>query len=340
MGFKRLESEDFLISANSSTNTVWTNNVPTLTDFYTSSVQVAGNTGDFYYTIYSDSNLENNEFDLVYCDKVGSGSVWYNPSVSGNSPSKTMYGQYRNLILGDENADFVFGNYTAENFYAISINRANYKEKLFPFNLNLQLSGSQGLINLTTDALVTPSITFKDAGRVFNLVSGSTGTVFTGTNANGWAGGSSAASGSYGWFLPDVGIILFNADALNGTTANGGIGLGTLRTSNTNTENPSRLFNAFNNGGLFTLNSEETLTSNFVYVRARNAEFNYSENPSYISGSTGELTHEEFIDNPQSYITSVGLYNDNNELVAVAKLSRPLLKDSTKELLLRVKLDF
>jgi hypothetical protein len=219
MGFKRLESEDFLISANSSTNTVWTNNVPTLTDFYTSSVQVAGNTGDFYYTIYSDSNLENNEFDLVYCDKVGSGSVWYNPSVSGNSPSKTMYGQYRNLILGDENADFVFGNYTAENFYAISINRANYKEKLFPFNLNLQLSGSQGLINLTTDALVTPSITFKDAGRVFNLVSGSTGTVFTGTNANGWAGGSSAASGSYGWFLPDVGIILFNADALNGTTA-------------------------------------------------------------------------------------------------------------------------
>jgi hypothetical protein len=340
MGFKRLEPEDFLISANSTTNTVWTNNVPTLTAFYTSSTQVASNIGDYYYTIYSDSDLENNEFDLIYCDKEGSGSVWYNTAVPNVSPSKTMYGQYRNLILADENADFVFGNYTAKNFYAIAVNRANYKEKLFPNNLTLQLLGSDGEISLTTDALVAPSIVFKDAGRVYNLVSGSVGSVYTGTNANGWAGGSSATSGSYGWFLPDVGVILFNAAALNGTTADGGIGLNTLRTSNTNTENPSKLFNALNGGELFTLNSEETLTSNLLFIRARNSEFNYSENPSYISGSSGELTHEEFIDNPQSYITSVGLYNDNNELVAVAKLSRPLLKDSTKELLLRVKLDF
>ena len=93
-------------------------------------------------------------------------------------------------------------------------------------------------------------------------------------------------------------------------------------------------------GEIFKLNSQETITSDFVFVRARNAEFNYSENPSFISGSTGEVIYSYFIDNPQTYATTVGMYNDSNELLAVAKLSKPLLKDFTKEALVRVKLDF
>jgi hypothetical protein len=74
-------------------------------------------------------------------------------------------------------------------------------------------------------------------------------------------------------------------------------------------------------------------------VRVRNSEFNYTVNPSNIS-DTGELTHDVMINNPQSYITTVGLYNDSNDLVAVAKLSRPLLKDFSKEALIRIKLDY
>ena len=90
----------------------------------------------------------------------------------------------------------------------------------------------------------------------------------------------------------------------------------------------------------FSLLSQETVTSDFAFVRARNAEFNYSENPSFISGSTGAIIYDTFIQNPQTYITSVGMYNDNNELLAIAKLSKPLKKDFTKEALIRVKLDF
>ena len=74
-------------------------------------------------------------------------------------------------------------------------------------------------------------------------------------------------------------------------------------------------------------------------MRARNSEFNYSTNPSNITGS-GELRHSVMIDNPQGYITQVGLYNDSNDLLAVAKLSTPLLKDFTKESLIRIKLDY
>ena len=100
------------------------------------------------------------------------------------------------------------------------------------------------------------------------------------------------------------------------------------------------MFQAISSSAFFTLNSQETISSDFIFVRPRSNEFNYSENPSFISGSTGEVLYSSFINNPQTYITTVGLYNDNNELLAVAKLSRPLPKDFTTEALVRVKLDF
>ena len=87
------------------------------------------------------------------------------------------------------------------------------------------------------------------------------------------------------------------------------------------------------------LKSEETISSNYVFVRVRNSEFNYSTNPSNIT-SSGELRWDVMINTPQSYITTVGMYNDTNDLLAVAKLSRPLLKDFTKEALVRIKLDY
>ena len=65
-----------------------------------------------------------------------------------------------------------------------------------------------------------------------------------------------------------------------------------------------------------------------------------SNNPSYVTGSLGEMKYSTFINDPQTYITTVGMYNTNRELLAVAKLSQPLLKNKTKEVLIKVKLDF
>ena len=134
-------------------------------------------------------------------------------------------------------------------------------------------------------------------------------------------------------------MILINAKALDGNTAQGGLALSTNRSANTAGNNMSTFYNLLTLSGSFRVQSEETITSNFVFVRARNAEFNYSTNPSLITGS-GEIRHNVMIDTPQSYITAVGLYNDNNDLLAVAKLSRPLLKDFSKESLVRIKLDY
>ena len=243
-----------------------------------------------------------------------------------------------------ENAKFIFGNQESKYFYALSIERARYKEKLLPGSIEINLKTLSGELSLIDDSSIQSSVTFTDAGRVYNIVSGSisNGVKTTGTNSPvGW----SENSGSYGFLLPDIGTILLSGEALDGVAADGGIALSTLRTSNINENNPQLLFTAISKSAAddsknFKLNSEETLSSDFIFVRARNNEFNYSENPSFISGSTGAVLFDSFVDDPTSYITTVGLYNDNNELLAVAKLSRPLPKDFTKELLVRVKLDF
>jgi len=338
MSFKRLDPEDFLVSSDSIVNTLWSTNVPTLTTFFTSSIQVGSTAGTYYYSVYqTGSSLSNAavQFDIAYADSLGSGSVLYNSAVPGLSPSRTVYGQYRSMILEDENSSFTFGKgtniYTTTNFWVINFERARYKQSLFPGSLNLKLSGSgiQSLF-LTDDSIDSPVSQFLGSTRVYQLISGSNGTA--GTSAT---SGYVAGSGSYGLVFPDLGTILLNPSAVSKS-----INLSPSRSNNSDGLNNAKLFTSINGGASFTINSQETLTSDYVFVRARNSEFNYSENPSFISGSTGEVIYDNFINAPQVYLTTIGMYNDSNELVAVAKMSRPLLKDFTKEALIRVKLDF
>jgi hypothetical protein len=337
MSLKRFDAEDFVVSSDSITSTLWSTGTPSLTQFFTSSVQEAGSSGDFYLAVYQTSSTLTSatpQFEVAYADASGLGTTLYNTAVPLKSPSQTIYGQYRALILEDENATFTFGTstniLTATHFWVISIDRAQYKESLFPGSLNLTLSGTGGTIHLTDDSRDNKVNQFLGSSRYFQLVSGSNGTA--GSLAN---SGYVANSGSYGLVFPDLGTILINPDAIDQS-----IDVDTLRNSNTNDNNPKILVNSIILGADFKLNSQETISSDYIFVRARNSEFNYSENPSFISGSTGEVIFEQFVNQPQVYATTVGMYNDSNELLAVAKLSRPLLKDFTKESLVRVKLDF
>jgi len=336
MSFKRFDTEDFIVSSDSITSTLWSTDSLTLTEFYTSSVQAAGSSGNFYLSVYQTASTEADsitQFDIAYADVEGSGSEYYNAAVIGKSPSLSTYGQYRALILEDENSSFIFGTennvITAENFWVLSMERARYKESLFPGSLNLKLSGSNGIISLTDNSKDVLVNTFIGSSRVFQLVSGSNGSAYSND-------GYVTNSGSYGLVFPELGTILLNPSAISQS-----IHVDTLRTANsTNGVNNTTLYNSITLGASFGLNSQETITSDYIFVRARNSEFNYTQNPTFISGSTGEVIYDNFINNPQTYITSIGLYNDSNELLSIAKLSRPLIKDFTKEALVRVKLDF
>ena len=344
MGFKRLDPDDFVVSAQAITSTCWSGNATALTTFFTQSNQVASISGKYYTNVFnadSGSADRASQFQIAYGNSTGGGALAYNnTAAAGVSPASTIYGQYRSLMLEDENASFIFGNFTGSSIYAISVERARYKESLLPGSLNLTVGKASKTIQLTDNSKDVTLPTYYGTQRAYQIVSGSDGSA--------WSGNGYSYSGSYGLFFPDTSTILLNGAALDDNSAAGntgtndgmGINLSTVVTANTNGNNNQKLFNATVSGSNFGLNSEETITSDFVFVRARNSEFNYSENPSYISGSTGEVIYNYFINNPQTYMTTVGLYNDSNELLAVAKLSKPLNKDFTKEALVRVKLDF
>jgi hypothetical protein len=345
MSFVRLQPDDFVVSSDAISSICWTTGSPALNSFYTSSTQVNGSSGNYYINVFDTPTTSSVQFAIAYGNANGSGSANYNNLVNGKSPSGTIYGQWQDLVIGDENTDFVFGNITASEFFALPIERACYKESIFLGSLTLRISGSSGSISLTDNSSLYATgnglaVQFGAAGRVFQLVSGSTGTINTSLNSNGY----SVTSGSYGWLLPDIGAIILNPLALAQPAVSGGIGFqysgSAVATSAPNVSPNTSLFAAISGSKYFQLNSQETITSDFVFVRPRSSEFNYSENPSFISGSTGEVLYSSFINNPQTYITTIGLYNDSNELLAVAKLSRPLPKNFTKEALVRVKLDF
>ena len=346
MSFTRLSPSDFVASSDAISSTLWTGGIPTLTTFYTSSTQEAGSSGNFYLNVFqtaSTNPLSAIQFAIAYGNNAGSGSQDYNLAVDGYSPTSTIYGQWQDLVIGNSNTNFTFGNITSSQFFALSMERTQYKESLFLGSLSLTLSGSSGSIVLTDNSNYVSAVQYTEAGRVFQLITGSLGVKANITSRN-TSDGYSAYSGSYGWLLPDIGTIILNPLALADFAVSGGIGFqysGSSSGSVYPLNSPNRsMYQAISGGGSFTLNSQETITSDYIFVRAQNASFNYSENPSYITGSTGTVLFPYFINNPQTYITTIGLYNDTQELLAVAKLSRPLLKNFTKEALVRIKLDF
>jgi hypothetical protein len=346
MSFVSLNSSDFVVSADSITSTLWSGEVPTLTQFFTSSQT---SSFDTFLDVYQTSSLRSDaavQFSIAYGEVAGSGSAPYNTLVTGSSPSRVTYGQYRTLVNGDENTNFNFGvgNTDSRDMYALTVNRARYKEKLFPGTFNLVLSGSDGSVSskiqLTDNSKDITTLTYTDAGRVFDIVSGTNGSAVS-ESVTGSVTGGYTPSGSYGKFLPDVGLVLLNPRALALSASEGGVGL-VINDDLTNTAlvaNNSALFESIKLASTFSMNSEETITSDYIFVRVRNTDFNYTTNPSMISGS-GEFVYSSLINNPQTFITTVGLYNDATELLSVAKLSKPLVKDFTKEALVRVKLDF
>ena len=312
MSFSRYATDDSVISSEAVVTGMWSNGTNTLTAFFTSITYT-----EYYVNVYNTGSTQSGssvQFSVQYGHISGSGSAAINSQASTlASPSRLVYGEYRNLVYGDETQIFPFTN---GDFYVINFARARYKESIYPGSIILTLSGSSGILNLTDDSTTTTSTRFIGENRYFNLVD--TGSL-TGT--------------SYGYVFPDLDIIIAGCQALNGYVTV------PTRASNTVENNAIKLITSLILGKNFKAQSQETISSRYFFTRIKNSEFNYTTNPSIID-SAGNLIYNTLVDSPQTYITCVGMYNDNNELLAVAKLSKPLTKDFTKEALIRIKLDY
>ena len=315
---------------------IWSGGSGTLAAYYTQSAQ-SSSLGDYYYDIYKTSPLTDSEaevqFSITYGHLEGSGSLGTVGAATGNRATAAIHAQLVNLLLGPNVDRFTYaGDTTSKEFYAISLKRSRMREKVDPGNWELWLDGGANLVKLIDDSKATTNPSSGVGGRVFNVVSGSiqTGTAVTKTAA------ASQAGGGIGLFYPDVGLIVLNADQMDSLVAD----ITTVTTSNTVGANVPRFFDSIVQGAKFQARREERLSSTHFFCRAGNKEFNFSNNPTFFTGSTGEFTNATFFKDPKTYITTVGLYNDANELLAVAKLSKPVLKSYSREALIKVKLDF
>ena len=336
--FTRFSTDDVVITTEKVFTNTFSSNI--LTTVHSSSTQnVAALTdrtasGLFYKDVYDAAAASAGseiQYAISYGNKNGSGSKFFTDADTGISATKTIYSQYRSLVYGDETRNFTFNGHEPKGIYVLNVERARYKQALRLGSLNLKIGSA---LHLTDDSATSSgSAVLTNLGRQYNIVSGSSGVRF-GDNLT-----QVTNSGSYGLFYPDAGVIVLNEDTLDATTADGGVLLATAESSNANDENITKLYNAIGTGASFELDTQEDISSQFYFVRAKNKDFNYSTNASYIDAN-GNLNFTSMIDNPVSCITTVGLYNDANELLVVAKMSQPITKDFTKEALIKVKLDY
>jgi len=304
----------------------------TLTSFFTSSTQTA--TGSYLDIFHQDPasspSTAEIQFDIGYAHFGGSGSAGNTTKLTtGGRESAANYRQFANVLLPPSTEKFTFTSApsASEEFYFVAFNRARMREKIDPGNWELRL-GSHKFID---DSGATNNPTVNEGGRVFNIVSGSleTGVGVVNTAA------ASQAGGAIGSFYPDLGILLFNPTYLDETVA-----FGTGRNADAFANNPRKFYNKIVAANYFQVRREEEISSTNFFCRVLNKDYNFSANPTFFTGSDGALTNSTFFKDPKVFITQVGLYNDENELLAVAKLSKPILKSYSREAIIKVKLDF
>lgn len=338
MAFQRFNRQNDIVENQRTiiSSGLWSAGSSTLTSFFTQSTN--GNiTGSFLEIYNLDPNTDSTaevQFSLGYAHIAGSGSAGNTTKLTtGGRQSAALYRQFRNLLLppNSTNVEFTAGSTVSkDDFYFISFQRARQREKVDPGNWELHLDGGTNKIKLIDDSGASNNPTVNQGGRVFNVV---TGSISNGVSAS---AASEDGDGAYGLFYPDLGIILLNARKLDDDVAD----ITTARNTDQFDNNPQKLYNSIVEGANFQVRREEEISSTSFFCRVNNKDFNFSTNPTYATQSDGSLTQPTFYKDPKTYITQVGLYNDANELLAIAKLSKPILKSYSREAIIKVKLDF
>ena len=356
MIFKKFDSTDILVGwVNQVSSPLWTSgDIAALQSaFYTSPSQVVA-TGSGIFNVYNGLYYNNVYysgepfFSVAYGNYYGSGSSQIDINTSKIFPTKAIYSEYANVLLPSTQKIFSFTTastltvnstttVTSPSIYSISFTVNKYKDKLDEGQIEFSLSGSKGLFTFIDDSSVTRKISDS-----YNIISGSivngVPTPYTVNNT------VNAVYYGLGNLYPKAGTIILNSEKVSSL-----IGITDFTGTNPTSYGlyQQKLITGLKlcTSSYFKARKSEFLPSKHYFVRVKNQEFNYSNNPSFVSDGTdgkqaGTLRFNQFFTNPQSYITTVGLYNDSNELVAVAKLSQPVMKSFDNESLIKVRLDF
>tara|TARA_R100000988_G_scaffold64322_1_gene32340 strand:- start:940 stop:2052 length:1113 start_codon:yes stop_codon:yes gene_type:complete len=315
----------------------------------------------YFFGIAHSSTPTVQEFDVTFGSTNGYGS-----KVETNTKPETeaIYKQYASLLLAPtevtggffisspaSNSTVASGKDTE--IFVLAARRSNMKDRINKGTWTVALSGSNSaadaaapILELTDDS-VNSNPTATPVGDRYNIVSGAAGTVHSESTAR-----------NYGFFYPDMGILVFSAaelsasipgkganamDTVNfGNTNHTGFGFATASNDTVNRKTALRFINCLSSGSgaLLTFRDEEDQVSSQYFCRARSGQMNFSNNPTFVSGSLNELRQKTMKGNPTSFISSVQLYNDAGEMVAIGNLSTPLKKNFSSEATIKVKLTY
>ena len=343
------------------TTGLWSGDSGSLAQYFTASAQTTATSGYYYANVYdynptTYSDTAEVQYAIAYGHVHGSGSMTLDINDSALLATKATYAQYRAMLLDPTDTKFSFENSAGvltdcNAVYIINVSRARYREKMDAGNWSLKLTAGNGTFTFIDNSGKKFGDDLGLSGRTFKVVSGS---LNLGTENQATINTPTASNGQgYGLFYPDRGIIVLNAEAIGntlGTIANQTIYTkdGAIIQSGSVTPSHStgaemfnqyRLLQAIQRGGDFEARRTENISTQHFFVRATNREFNYSNNPTYVD-TNGFFVEGTFETDPQTFITTVGLLNDSNELIAVAKTSQPIVKSFDKEVLIKVKLSF
>ncbi len=313
----------------------------------TSSLQTSSSK-KYYYDITdcTDCN-EEPHYSVAFGHYAGSGSI-FEAFEDEDSPSRSIFSQHRLSALDSFEEGFTYynnGEQTSSMFYAMKFYRNTMKDRIDPGNFEINLSELNGLsytnnfytgsnvqvsssnkimtlIDNSGDLTELISCEHKNTMRSFDIVSGSlrdgihssgTGSYLTNPNIK-----------TYGKVYPSLGLIILDATSLNSE-----LNFNTVTGSNIEGDNSYKLFTSLSGStamGYYSRfrNSKQRDISEYA-VRIAPVECNYTNNPTYIK-EYGRFRKPTFIENPVTYISTVGLYNSARELLAVAKLSKPIKK--------------
>ena len=338
------------------TSGLFSNSSASIATMFTSSAQ-SSTSKEYYYAVYKDNpsstGTATSQFAIAYGHRLGSGS--FSAGQLNDSSTKAVYSQYKQLLLEPGDTTFTFGSSGESNLiYVINFDRSRLRDRLDPGNWqfslaqlngaafanndftgsNVTLAASPRVLSLIDDSGDTEqTVGFSAAGRVYNIISGTL------------TGGGYVVNNDYVYYglaYPDMGMLVLDGNMLNASAS-----FNTVTGSSIPGDNAWKLFTSISgamgiNSSTYTFQArnEEVVNSTHYFVRVKNGEYNFSNNPSYTTGSVGEFSQPTFIGDPKTYITTVGMYNDSQELLAIAKLSQPIQKSFQNEALIKVKLDF
>ena len=311
-----------------------------------------------YYTNLQYQSADH--FSITYGMSAGSGSSASSLN-AGKGETEAIYKSYASYLLRTNEIKDGFRMYDSSSIdkdvYFVVAERAKMKDRVNPGSWTLGVSGS-------TTAGVGASVTLTDNSKTTAAVASPIGpryTVYAGS-----AGTVSSTAITYGWFWPDAGCIALSGTALSssipgspsenilasasifnaggggaspGSPTAGNTGFAPLRDNSAN--HYMKLATAIHKyTGNQQFRSEEMQTTVTYFCRALSRDFNASSNPTFTSGSEGRYRQASFEGNPHTFITTVGLFNNSRECMAVGRLSKPLLKNFSKENIIKTKLTY